>query len=81
MFIKKNKFFIPILLTLVVGVVCIIAVFTLMLQPSQAKNFDLYGTYQFNIRDLDHTEYLAVIPPLAGSANKNEGQFQWYNID
>ena len=40
----------------------ILIIYTPKFQSSQAKNGDLYGTYQFNIRDLDHTQYLAAIP-------------------
>lgn len=43
------------------------------------ENSDFYGTYQFDMRDLDNIKYLAVIPPLKGDTKK--GQFQWYNVD
>lgn len=71
-----------ILSTLFLGMTCfILIIYTPKFQSSQAKNGDLYGTYQFNIRDLDHTQYLAAIPPLKGDADEREGQFQWYDID
>lgn len=79
--IKINKMILLILSILFLGMVCFILIIYTPKFQSQAKNPELYGTYQFNIRDLDHTEYLAAIPPLKGDADKRRGQFQWYDID
>jgi len=79
LFIKKKTIMISLLSALVLWVVCLIVVYNL--QPSQVENPSLFGTYQFDIRDIDNTEYIAVIPPSAGDANESEGQFQLYNID
>ncbi|MBA4685729.1 MAG: hypothetical protein H2184_01125 [Candidatus Galacturonibacter soehngenii] len=81
MFRNKKMIMIYLLSILVTGVICSIIVYSLTLQSMQIKKGDLYGTYQFNIRDLDNTEYLAVILPSAGDANEQEGEFQWYNIN
>lgn len=53
-----------------------------MLQSLQMKSSDLYGSYQFNIRDnINNTKYLVIIPPLVSDANQNEGQFEWYDVN
>jgi hypothetical protein len=77
---KGQKIIIPILSALVAGVICSIVVYTVMVQ-SQAEDINLYGTYQFDLRDLDNTEYLAVIPSISGDSNKEDSEFQWYTAD
>lgn len=78
---NKKNIFIPILSAIIAGIICSIIVYSFMSQSSQEKSFDLYGTYQLNIRTIDNTEYLAVIPPLTDNTTKNINQFQWYNVD
>lgn len=78
--LSKKKIFIILILSIVItGTVCSSIVYTSMLQTSKIENSDLYGTYQIDIRNIDNTEYLAIIPSV--SSNKNKSQFQWYNID
>lgn len=79
MFTKKKTIIISLLSALIVGVVCSIIVYESMSQSPQIGNYDLYGTYQFDIRNINNSEYLAVIPPSKSDANESEGEFQWYN--
>ena len=79
MFIKKSTIIISFLSALIVGVICSMIVYTRMSQ-SPIMDSELYGTYQFNIRNLDNAVYLAVIPPSKVDENKGKGQFQWYNV-
>lgn len=78
---KKKNLIILILSIIITGMICSLIVYTFMPQTSKAESPNLYGTYQIDIRNINNTEYIAVIPSLSGDNDKSESQFQWYNID
>ncbi len=55
--------------------------YSFSLQSTQIQNADFYGTYQFNIHDMDNIGYLAVMPSSSTTADNSEGEFQWYNVE
>lgn len=81
MYTKKKLIIISLLSALAAGIIFAIAGYAFALQSEQIEKADLYGTYQFHIRNMENIEYLAVIPPSSADANESKGEFQWYNID
>lgn len=81
MFSKKKNFIILISSIIITGMICSLIVYFFTSQTQKIKTQDLYGTYRLNTKNIDDTEYLAVIPSLSSDPTKNINQFQWYNTE
>ena len=80
---NKKRFIIPLFSSLITGIICSTIVYGIMSESLKITDSDLYGTYVINSsnsKNMDHLQYLAVMPPI-NSTNEKPSTFQWYTIN